>query len=127
MSRSPETVARDAEAARLRARGWTYPRIAEHFGVTKQAVHQMVQRVMAETLREPAEQVREYELDRLDELEYEIRREIEAGATSHTDASDKLLRIFESRRKLLGLDAASKLDVSGGVTYEVIGVPGDAL
>lgn len=42
-------------------------------------------------------------------------------------AVDRLLKLSESRRKLLGLDAAQKMDVSGNVTYAVVGVSDDDL
>lgn len=143
-TRSPDTVARDAEAARLRSRGWTYQRIADDFAVTRSAAFQMVQRVMEETLKEPAEQVRQFELERLDDLEAAVRDSLERrhyvvsggkivfdGAEKLEDdgyllsATDRLLKIYESRRRLLGLDAAQKLAVTGGVTYQLVGVDPD--
>src|SRR5690606_41267190 len=42
-------------------------------------------------------------------------------------AVDRLIKIGESRRKLLGSDAATKMDVSGTVTSRIIGVPDDGL
>lgn len=42
-------------------------------------------------------------------------------------AVDRLLRLSESRRKLLGLDAAQKMDVTGSISYTVVGVPDDDL
>lgn len=37
-------------------------------------------------------------------------------------AIDRVLRIQDRQAKLLGLDAATKVDVSGGVKYEIVGV-----
>lgn len=42
-------------------------------------------------------------------------------------AVDRLVKIGESRRKLLGLDAAQKMDVTGEITYEIVGVPTEEL
>lgn len=42
-------------------------------------------------------------------------------------AVDRLLRVQERRAKLLGLDSATKVDVSGGVTYQLVGVDVDKL
>lgn len=42
-------------------------------------------------------------------------------------AVDRLVKIGESRRKLLGLDAAQKMDVSGSVAYTIHGVSDDDL
>jgi hypothetical protein len=69
--RSPETAARDAEAAILRAQGWTYPAIAKRlkFADRGDAYH-AVQRAIADVLPEPAEALLFIELERLDaELE----------------------------------------------------------
>ncbi|MFA1538592.1 hypothetical protein [Actinomadura monticuli] len=38
---------------------------------------------------------------------------------------DRLVKLSESRRKLLGLDAATKMEVSGDVTYTVVGLSDD--
>ncbi len=143
-TRSPEVAERDAEAARLRSQSWTYQRIALHFGVTRQAAHLMVKRAMADTLTQPAEEAREFELTRLDDAEQLIVDALERkhfivshgkivykGETPLDDdgfvlsAVDRLVRISESRRKLLGLDAPQKIEASGGFTYELVGVNPD--
>lgn len=143
--RHPDTVARDAVACDLRAKGWTYRQIAAHLGIDVHRAHDAVQRAMQETLREPAEAARQFELDRLDaelvrldDLEAAVREVLERhhvtvannGTIVHHDgepllddapvlnATDRLLKIEESRRKngesrrkLLGLDAPSRVSV----------------
>jgi hypothetical protein len=42
-------------------------------------------------------------------------------------AVDRLLKVADRRAKLLGLDSATKIDVSGGVKYEIVGVSADQL
>lgn len=42
-------------------------------------------------------------------------------------AVDRLVKIGESRRKLLGLDAAQKLETTGSITYTIHGVSDDDL
>lgn len=42
-------------------------------------------------------------------------------------AIDRLLKIQQRQAQLLGLDAATKVDVSGGVKYEIVGVDPAAL
>jgi hypothetical protein len=162
--RDPATVKRDAEAAALRAKSWTYQAIADHLGLSKSAAFEAVQRALADTLAEPAEQVRALELEKLDEAERAVRAVLErehvtvsqgkvvrrrVGDQLDDDgqpvldgdgkpvgvyedvlddapvlqAVDRLLKIQERRARLLGLDAAQKLDVSGEVTYQVVGVP----
>lgn len=144
MARLIETVRRDAEAAGLRSKSWTYQQIADHFGVSRTAAHKMVQRAMLDILTEPAEAARQFELDKLDALEQGLLATLERKhyIVSHgriifdgeakleddgfiVTASLALLRFSESRRKLLGLDSPTKVDVSGGVRYEVVGVDMD--
>ncbi|QQZ56869.1 hypothetical protein IFE09_27100 [Streptomyces microflavus] len=65
--RSLTTAQRDAEAARLRSLGWSYPRIAAELGFNHRAdAHNAVKRVLKETVREAGENVRALELERLD-------------------------------------------------------------
>jgi len=144
-TRSPETARRDAEACELRAQGWTYRRIGEHFGISYKTAFDAVQRALHDIIKEPAEAARQFELDRLDgelerlaTLETAAREVLERhhvtvannGTIVHHDgepllddapvlaAIDRLLKIEEqrrkngeSRRKLLGLDAPSRVSV----------------
>ncbi|MGH3381352.1 MAG: helix-turn-helix domain-containing protein [Actinoallomurus sp.] len=142
--RDPETAKRDAEAARLRGRGWTFQRIADELGVSKQTAYDAVQRALADTLTEPAAEARTLELERLDSMHAAVLAVLEAkhftvsqGKVVRLDdepleddapvlqAVDRLLRIAERRAKLLGLDAPAKAEIAGQLTYEVVGV-GDA-
>lgn len=144
-TRSPDTAQRDAEACDLRAKGWSYQRIADHLGLAKRTTYEAVQRALKEIVKEPAEAVLQFELDRLDaelerleELETAARAVLERhhvtvannGTIVHhagepllddgpvLQAIDRLLKIEEqrrrngeSRRKLLGLDAPSRVSV----------------
>lgn len=68
-TRTPETAERDAQAARLRARGMSYPRIAAELGYADHTgAWHAVQRALRATVAEPAAEVRQLELDRLDQL-----------------------------------------------------------
>ena len=154
--RGIETAQRDAEAARLRSKGWSYRRIAAHFGIDHHSAYNAVHRALRDTLQEPAEELRTLELQRLDE-ELERLEELETAARKvlarqhltvapsgqvvyHGSeplvddgpalaAIDRLLKIdeqrrknSESRRKLLGLDKPAKLEHSGSLRYELVGV-----
>lgn len=154
-TRDPATARRDAEACDLRAKGWPYRRIAEHFGIDVHTAHDAVQAALRDIVKEPAEAVRQIELDRLDaelerlnDLEMAARRVLERhhitvsnGQVVRLDgepllddapvlnAIDRLLKIEEqrrrngeSRRKLLGLDQPAKVEHSGGVKYELVGI-----
>jgi hypothetical protein len=134
--RDPETVKRDAECVRLRSRSMSYQQIADQLGITKSQAFDGVKRAMAEVVAEPAEDARRMELEKLDRLEQAALRVLEAdhevvyqgGRTGIPDNGPRLQavatlqRLSESRRKLLGLDRPQQLEVSGGVTYEIVGV-----
>jgi len=127
-TRGLSTAEQDAEACRLRARGRTYEQIGADLHLSKSSAYEAVQRALADTVREPADEVRQLELLRLDELHRAALGVMEAthyvvdkgtvvqweGAPLVDDgpvlaAIDRLLRIQERRAKLLGLDAPLKV------------------
>jgi len=139
---------RDAEAARLRSRGLSYEAIGRELGLDKGNAYHAVQRALEATVAEPAAEVRQLELARLDDMYMAVMKVLEAqhftvsngkliyhpetGGPLLDDAPvlqavDRLLKIQERRARLLGLDAATKTEVSGGVRYEIVGVPTDEL
>jgi hypothetical protein len=161
--RDPETAQQDAQAARLRSRGLTYQQIADELGIVKSSAHDAVQRALQDTLAEPADAVRQFELERLDEMWQAVmvvlKREhvtVSQGrivrarvlddngdpiiVATNTDgkpifreeevlddgpilaAVGRLLDIQKRRAALLGLDAPQKVEQSGKLTYEVVGV-----
>lgn len=142
------SVQRDAEAMRLKAAGRTYQQIADTLGYCDRGhAWRGVQRAMKAVLQEPAEELIAVEAARLDDL-YATALEIlerdhvmvSHGKVVHDDTGAPLLddgpkiaalrelrQIRESYRKLHGLDAAKKVDLSGGVRYELVGVDPDEL
>lgn len=130
--RSLTTAERDAEAARLRSKGWQYPRIAAQLGFKHRAdAYNAVQRVLKETVREAGDEIRTLELERLDALYAAasdvLEREhvtvsngrvVDLLGTPLPDdgpvlaAIDRLLKIQERRARLLGLDAPTKQAIS---------------
>jgi len=140
-TRSPDTAERDAEAARLRARGQSYRAIGEALGISQGSAHDAVQRALRATVAEAAADARALELERLDAL-YEaamavLEREhvtVSNGKVIRLNgeplpddapvlaAIDRLLRVSESRRKLLGLDAPARLkaEVSADRTARIL-------
>ncbi|MCF3101436.1 hypothetical protein IPZ58_07560 [Streptomyces roseoverticillatus] len=143
---TPESARRDAEAAELRARGMSYRRIAAELGIDVHTAHDAVERALKAIVQEPAEKVRALELERLDLL-YE--RAVQVLERRHVTVSqgrivregdqplqddgpvlqaiDRLLKIQERRARLLGLDAATKANVSGAVRYEIVGIDAEDL
>lgn len=68
-TRSIDTAQRDADAARLRARGLTYEQIANELGYAdRKNAYNAVERALRATVEEPAAEVRKLELERLDHL-----------------------------------------------------------
>jgi hypothetical protein len=65
---TPETALRDAEAARLRGRGLSYRAIAAELSIDVHTAHDAVKRALAAIRAEPAPDVRELELARLDDM-----------------------------------------------------------
>jgi hypothetical protein len=120
---------RELRALELRLAGASYAQVGMALGVNRSRAYRIVMRALDRLIREPAEQVRQLELARLDQLWVEayrvLRRQhpvISAGkVVVHPDtgqpledpapvlsAIDTLLRIMERRARLLGLDAPTQ-------------------
>jgi hypothetical protein len=102
------------KALNLRLSGATYKQIGIELGISEPAAFKLVTREIArqaQEVREDANQVKEMEMQRLDQLTL-------LNAKNFTDpakqgpAIDRALRIMERRCKLLGIDAAQKVEVS---------------
>lgn len=96
------------EALELRAAGATFEEIGEHQGVNKSTAKRRVDAALAATLREPAEELRQVELHRLDRLFTMAYRRASQGGKGQMFAIDRCLTIMERRAKLLGLDAPTR-------------------
>jgi hypothetical protein len=65
--RTPATAERDAAAAHLRGRGYTYAKIAQELGLSgRQVAYEAVQRALKAIVKEAASEALAIELDRLD-------------------------------------------------------------
>jgi hypothetical protein len=131
-TRTEETAERDAEAARLRSRGWSYQQIADELGYAHHSnARKAVKRALEAIVAEPAEDLRQIELGRLDAMwqialavleRYHVTvsngRLITIGGKPLEDdgpvlaALDRLLKIQERRARLLGLDAPARTHVT---------------
>jgi hypothetical protein len=144
--RTPETAERDARAAQLRAEGWKLQDIANELGYTdKSNARQAIQRALREIVQGPAEALIQQEAARLDSLYEEaldvLHRDHVMVSHGHIvkgedgnplpdhgpklAAIDRLVKVRESYRRLFGLDARQKIDVAGGVRYEIVGLADD--
>jgi hypothetical protein len=137
----PAVAERDRRAAELRGKGWSYRKIAAELKIDVHTAHDAVERALRAIRAEGAAEVRQLELERLDRM-YEavlgvLEREhvtvsngkvIYVGEEPLKDddpvlrAVDRLLKIQERRARLLGLDAEQKVNMSGGLTVEIVGV-----
>jgi hypothetical protein len=127
----PTTPERAVEAMRLRTRGMSYREIAQEMGFNNEsAVRDLVSRALLATLSEPADDLRQLELQRLDFMWAAVLKVLERhhvtvsngkviylGDTPlHDDAPilaavDRLVKIQDRRAKLLGLDAPQRVEV----------------
>ncbi len=127
-----ETAERRRRALQLRQAGASLTQIGEHLGVSESRACRIVQDALAAVVREPADEVRQLELARLDQLWVEATKVLRRTHITVSNgrvaidprteqpleddgpvlnAIDRLLKIQERRAKLLGLDAPSKLTV----------------
>jgi len=124
-----EAKERALKALELRKKGVRYEQIAQQLGYTNRGnAHKAVMKeleLLAKECREEAAQVRDLELQRLDALYLVAWKAIAEG--SDLGAIDRCLRIMERRAKLLGLDAAEKVEHSGDLVINLrsvdMGVP----
>ncbi len=119
---SPRRLAakdRALQALELRKSGKPYREIAERLGYnSEQAAWKAVTDTLAQTLEEPAKEVRRLEVERLDAL-FDIAYPMALATLNQKppldeklrmQAVDRCLRIMERRAHLLGLDAPIILD-----------------
>lgn len=122
---------RDADAARYRAEGWTYQRIANEVGFANpSSAHKAVQRALKACVRDANDTAVHLELNSLNEMAREAwgvlqrthvvvsqGRVVELDGVALPDdapvlaAIDRLLKIQERRSKLLGLDMPTRSTV----------------
>ena len=115
-SKIPAAIRRE-KALELRAKGMSIRAIAGKLGVSKSQVHRDIVKELqaaAADRKKIAGHIIDLELAKLDELEQEAWKHIRAGKLS---AIDRVLRSMERRAKLLGLDAAEKIEHSGVVSW----------
>ncbi len=113
--RRVRTTEQTIKALDLRKKGHTYTEIARKLECARSTACRYVLSELenlADQCREEAGQVRDLELARLDELYLKAWEAVEDGNIA---AIDRCLRVQERRAKLLGLDAAEKVDLSGDI------------
>lgn len=104
------------EALQLRIAGLSYREMEARLGIPKSTLQDWISGELAEVTREPAEQVHQMELERLDHLMSRMWPRAmgvnEAGKyraeAVDLEAVDRVLVIMRDRRKMLGVDGPLK-------------------
>ncbi len=103
----PEQLDRELKVLELRRAGLTWQRIAEQVGYADHSgAYLAYKRALKRVLQQPAEELRQAEIDRLDRLQLAAWPNAMKGDNS---AIATVLRIMERRAKLLGLDMPVKI------------------
>lgn len=89
------------QALQLRTGGATYQQIADSLGLAQAAsAHKLVKKALDAIPHEAAAELRQIELQRMEELELRLRARLRAGDIS---VSGNLLRLSDQRAKLTGI------------------------
>jgi len=110
-----QTALRHAEWLKAKLGGKSYEAIANDHGVDPSTVYEAVKRRLHETVRAPADELRQLEVARLDAQLERLLKVIESGDSNELHAAAETLFIKQSERraKLLGLDSpALTMDVT---------------
>ena len=100
--RDVNAAARACKAISLRKLGYTLEEIATRAGYgDRAAAHRAIQRELQRTMREPADDLRQLESARMDEL---LKTFMVKAMKGDVKAAELVLKIGERRAKLLGLD-----------------------
>lgn len=141
--RSIESVTRDAKAADLRAQNWSLQEIADELGYSDRSnVRRAITRAHQDVAQGPAERLLAVYAARLEDI---YQRTMEIAEEDHVvvshgkiitgadgnplpDHGVTLSAFREARaaladvRKMVGLDQPTKVEHSGELTYQVVGV-----
>lgn len=109
-----ELLQRESEIVELRTEGFVWREIAQRVNMSTAGVAKAYDRALERIIAPAVEQHRTTELDRLDILQ---RVYWQPAINGNLRAADFVLRVIEKRAKLLGLDAAIKIQTEV-VTYD---------
>jgi hypothetical protein len=105
-------VQKNMQIMQLRVAGWSVWQIAEHLGVESPMVHNRILEQLTswrDMTQEMSNELRELELQRLDEFLRALWPKIQTG---NPRAIETALKVSERRAKLMGLDAPEKREVT---------------
>ena len=103
----PELVDKETKVLELRRAGLTWQRIAEETGYADATgAYAAYKRVIKRTQQQPADELREQEVDRIDRLQLALWPKAMKGSERAILA---IVRLMERRARLLGLDTPIKI------------------
>jgi len=106
------SLKRKKEALELRIAGVSYDAIATKLGYkSRSGAFEAVKTALVQTLIEPAEELRNIEVLRLDKALKAIWSQVLGG---NLPAVDRYIKVAQRRADLLGLDAPKRTDVTSG-------------
>ena len=104
---SPELVDKEVKVLELRRAGLTWQRIAEETGYADHTgAYAAYKRAIKPTMQQPADELREQEVDRIDRLQLALWPKAMKGDERSIST---IVRLMERRAKLLGLDAPTRI------------------
>lgn len=114
MKTDPARAVQDEEILRLRCAGLSLRAIGTRVGLSHQGVSDRITAALAELVTPVASEFRELEAARLNDLTFRAYEVLDGaeGDEVKLKAIDRLARLSESRRKLLGLDATEPIAVT---------------
>jgi predicted transcriptional regulator len=104
--------------------GWTQERIAKECGVSQARVSQIVNAVRESIPKQTRDEI---VTERVEQLKAVVDAVMPEALNGDKDAVSSLIKLQERESKLLGLDSATKTDMSGEIRYEIVGVDTSAL
>jgi hypothetical protein len=103
----PEQLDRELRVLELRRAGLTWQRIAEQVGYADHSgAYMAYKRALKRTLQQPADELRQAEIDRLDRLQLAAWPKAMNGDNASITT---IIRIMERRARLIGLDMPVKI------------------
>lgn len=123
----PEQIDKERQVLELKRSGATWDAIAQVVGYSNgSGAFKAYQRAMVRTLQQPADELRDAEIDRLDRLQraYWFEAIGDKNTPPVHKSAEIVLKIIDRRAKLLGLDAPTKIQAEV-VTYDASGIDAD--
>ena len=103
----PELIDKELKVLELRRAGLTFQRISEEVGFADASgAYIAYKRAMKRTLQQPADELREAELDRVDRLQLALWPKAMKGDNTSINT---IIRLMERRARLIGLDTPIKV------------------